>query len=431
MKANIKWQLMRLLQQIWVRVTLFSLLGLLTAFCGLWFNKYVPKDWVQAIGADSVDDILTILASSMLAVTTFSLNTMLGAYNSVSTNVTPRATQLLVQDQTTQNVLSSFVGAFVFSIVGIISLQAGVYGSRGKVVIFFVTLCVVAAVVFTLLRWINHLMSFGRFGEATQRVESATAKALTQQVEQRLTVPSLPSYWSAPEQAQPIYSNQIGYIQYIDIKSLQDLCADKNQYVYCVQQPGCFVTTATLIAYSVGLERACDHPIANAFVVEADRSFEQDPRFGFSVLAEVASRALSAAVNDAGTAINVLSRGTRLLANYDEQLRQQKEDAENKSTESEMVGTVFLKQLSEEELFDDFFTPIIRDGAGIIEVVMALLVVLEQLQQINATTYGPLVKQYVKYIVERAHAQMGLLHDKERVHSKAQAILQADPFIRS
>ena len=143
MKAHKIWELKRLFKEIWVRVTLFSLLGLVTALCGLWFNRYVPSDWADLVGADSVDSILTILASSMLAVTTFSLNTMLGAYNSVSTNVTPRATQLLIHDQTTQNVLSSFVGAFVFSIVGIISLQAGVYGSRGKVVIFAVTLVVV------------------------------------------------------------------------------------------------------------------------------------------------------------------------------------------------------------------------------------------------------------------------------------------------
>lgn len=427
MKAHIKWQLMRLFQQIWVRVTLFSLLGVVTAFCGLWFNKYVPKDWVEAIGADSVDDILTILASSMLAVTTFSLNTMLGAYNSVSTNVTPRATQLLIQDQTTQNVLSSFVGAFVFSIVGLISLQAGVYGSRGKVVIFFVTLCVVAAVVFTLLRWINHLMKFGRFGEATQRVEDATADALAQQVNQNQTIAHLPVYWQAPEQAQPVYSNKTGYIQYIDTQALNDLCTNENQHIYCIVQAGCFVTTATLIAYSVGLAPACDSDIADAFALEADRSFEQDPRFGFCVLAEVASKALSSAINDAGTAINVVSRGTRLLINYDEQRRQQQsKTGAKKETENEYLNTVFLMPLTDQELFDDFFTPIARDGAGIIEVVMALLVALEQLNKVNPIVYGPLVKQHVNHIVERAQAQMGLLYDRERVHAKAQEILQ-DP----
>lgn len=75
------------------------------------------------------------------------------------------------------------LGAFVFSIVGIISVQAGVYGSRGKVVIFAVTLVVVVIVVFALLRWINHLMPFGRFGEAAQRVENITAQALKMQAQ--------------------------------------------------------------------------------------------------------------------------------------------------------------------------------------------------------------------------------------------------------
>lgn len=70
MKAHKIWELRALLKEIWVRVTLFSLLGLVTALCGLWFNRYVPSDWADVVGA----------------------------YNSVSTNVTPRATQLLTHE---------------------------------------------------------------------------------------------------------------------------------------------------------------------------------------------------------------------------------------------------------------------------------------------------------------------------------------------
>lgn len=421
MKAHKIWELKRLFKEIWVRVTLFSLLGLVTALCGLWFNRYVPSDWADLVGADSVDSILTILASSMLAVTTFSLNTMLGAYNSVSTNVTPRATQLLIHDQTTQNVLSSFVGAFVFSIVGIISLQAGVYGSRGKVVIFAVTLVVVVVVVIALLRWINHLMQFGRFGEAAQRVENITAKSLKMQAQRPYKNAQLLSEnWTVPTQATAIYGPTNGYLQHIDVEALVELCTESNQRVFCVTQPGEFITTATVIAYSLGLKPEQNDVVHDAFVLAVNRSFEQDPCFGLRTLSEIASRALSAAVNDPGTAINIITRGTRLLANYSAQRQ-----TLNAQSKEQGECHVFVLQPTDAELFDEFFTPIARDGASLIEVMLSLVHALDQLAAVSPQNYAALAREHTDLLVQRASLGMVLTYDKARLQTKADELLNA------
>lgn len=92
----------------------------------------IPESVSVKVGAEAVDNILNILASSMLAVTTFSLSIMVTAYGSTTTNVTPRATRLVVEDVTTQNVLATFIGSFLFSLVGIIALNMGAYGERGE-----------------------------------------------------------------------------------------------------------------------------------------------------------------------------------------------------------------------------------------------------------------------------------------------------------
>lgn len=52
----------------------------------------------------------------------------------------------------------------------------------------------------------------------------------------------------------------------------------------------------------------------DALAVSITRNFDQDPRFGLAVLAGIAQRALSPAVNDPGTAIDILGRTVRLLA---------------------------------------------------------------------------------------------------------------------
>ncbi|MBN6379385.1 DUF2254 domain-containing protein, partial [Escherichia coli] len=133
--------------------TLFAIVAIITALLSILFKSMIPESVSVKVGAEAVDNILNILASSMLAVTTFSLSIMVTAYGSATTNVTPRATRLVVEDVTTQNVLATFIGSFLFSLVGIIALNMGAYGERGRVILFIVTLVVIALILITLLRW--------------------------------------------------------------------------------------------------------------------------------------------------------------------------------------------------------------------------------------------------------------------------------------
>lgn len=85
---------------------------------------------------------------------------------------------MLIQDSSAQNALATFVGSFLFSLVGIIALNAGVYGDSGRVVLFVGTIGVIAVIVITLLRWIDLLARFGRVGDAIDRVETAAVHAM-------------------------------------------------------------------------------------------------------------------------------------------------------------------------------------------------------------------------------------------------------------
>lgn len=75
--------------------------------------------------------------------------------------------------------------------------------------------------------------------------------------------------------------------------------------------PGEFVTTERPVGFAT--EAGFDKEILCAISIDPMRSFEADPSYGFFVLAEIASRALSPAVNDHGTAIKIITSITRLL----------------------------------------------------------------------------------------------------------------------
>lgn len=149
-------------RQLWLRVAAYSVLGLATALVAVVFRRWVPEDLALKIGTDAVDQVLSILASSMLAVATFSLATLVTAYTAVAALATPRAAKLLVSDGREQGSLATFVGAFIYAVLGIFALRTGYYGAQGRVILFFVTVVVVLLLVVTaLIRWIAQLSLLG------------------------------------------------------------------------------------------------------------------------------------------------------------------------------------------------------------------------------------------------------------------------------
>ncbi len=173
-----QWILLQLTRRLWVRAALIGLLGVCAAALATLAETLVPWEPRFDISAEAVNSILSIIASSMLTVTTFSLSVMTSAYSSATSNATPRATKLLIEDNMSQNVLSTFIGSFLFSIVGIVVLKIGAYGPQGRAVLFGVTIAVIALIVLSLLRWIDYLTQLGRVEKAAGRVETATRKAV-------------------------------------------------------------------------------------------------------------------------------------------------------------------------------------------------------------------------------------------------------------
>jgi len=369
-----KWQWLwrQLTHTLWIRSALFALLGVLAALLALTANLFLPKTFLPLhIGADAVDSVLNIIASSMLAVTTFSLSVMVTAYQAASSQVTPRATQLLIQDTTSQNVLGTFIGSFLYALVGIIALSTDAYGEAGRFFLFIVTLVVIVLIVVALLRWISHLTQFGRMPDSCGRVEKAAADA----IQHRLASPYLGGVCAnqEPFKSKFVLSGEVtGYVQHVDLPQLQEIAEAENCVFRLNLLPGKFITPLDTLLYAdKDMDEQSREKLLNAFLVKDTRSYEQDPRFGFVVLAEIASRALSPAVNDPGTAIDIIGRNLRLL-----QLYRQPEPQDQRPP----CPRIEVPPLDIEDIVNDAFAPIIRDAAAIVEVRIRLHKAIRQLQ---------------------------------------------------
>ena len=121
--SKLGWFLSRIRRTLWVRVVLYAVLGVVAAIAASLATRYLPWSLPLDISSDAIDSLLTVISSSMLAVTTFSVGALTSAYAGATSNGTPRATTLLAEDPVVQSALATFVGSFVFSIVGLVALR--------------------------------------------------------------------------------------------------------------------------------------------------------------------------------------------------------------------------------------------------------------------------------------------------------------------
>ena len=357
--------LRRLSSQLWLRVAMFAVLAILAVAGAHLAAPLVPEALSGRFGAQAVVPVLSILASSMLAVSTFSLGTMVSVHRGAAGTATPRVLQLMIADGTTQTVLSVFIGAFVYALTALILFHAGFDG--GAPLVLGVTLLVVAGVVIALIRWIGHLTTLGTLGDALSRAEAqASASLATLRRQPALGASPLTAATVIADGARDLPAPVSGVLQAIDVAGL---AACSHGPVWVLKRPGAVVLKGAPIARIGG--EADDAALARCFVIGKRRSYDQDPGLGLTVLSEIASRALSPAVNDPGTAIEVIGTVQRLLwdwgqADPDDGLRHPR---------------VFVPALAAADLVEAGLAPTARDGAAMIEVVRPLLAALKALEQ--------------------------------------------------
>lgn len=364
MTSKLQFLLERLREQLWIRPFLYSSLALLAALAGKQLDNVLPIDGDYFVEPETVEKILSLLAAMMLGVATFAVSSMVSAYAAASSAATPRAFALVLKDDISQKTLSTFVAAFIFSIISLIAVKTGYYRPPGVLLIFMATVLVLVWVVVAFVRWTDCIARLGRVGNTIDRVEEATRQALRKRQEAPFLNCKPFADFGAPGDL--LSTNEVGYLQHIDFPALQDACSAADANIKILRLPGAFITPDAPIAEIRTNGAKLDELKAicrSAFTIGGDRLFEDDPRFGVVVLSEIAARALSPSLNDPGTAIDIIGTLVRLLTEYTggEAVEQRAE-----------YSRIFVPALNIHDLFDDGFVAIARDGAGTIEVGIRL-----------------------------------------------------------
>lgn len=412
------------LRMLWVRVTGMGLLAVIAVGSSQIIEELLPQEVQNRISMESADRLLNIIASAMLAVTIFSLTVMVSTYQATASQFTPRIHQLIREDAITQNTLATFIGTYVYALTAIVLREVGFFGDEGALVLFCVTVLVLSLIVWSLIHWMQHLQVLGSLIDSCRQIEEMTRA----QFRERLDTPCLgasPLTGAPSEEGVEIETDQTGHIQIIHPEPLQHLAEELELDIYLLHEIGAFVFYGTPLVRITGLEDSPSEEtmdrlrrvVRNNIVVGVARSFDQDPRFGLLTMAQIASKALSPGINDPGTAIDIINRSGRILSVYRDETAEE---------DDPLHPRLHVRPLDPDDLIDDAFSAIARDGAAFHEVQQRLQKVMSGLMRHPDPGLCKAARRQAGEFLTRALEGMDWEPDRARLRASAEAGLEQD-----
>ena len=407
--------LMRALEaRLWLRPTLFALIASMVVIGAGFADKFVPWPFDVTIENGVIRSLLTIMASSMLAVTTFSVSVMLSAYSASISSSSPRAFDIVVAQSASKQVLSSFIGAFIFSVIGIVGLELGYFEETGRAVLFGITLWIFVWVTGTLVFWIDHVARLSTLESTIDKVSHRAVKALAAHFHDP-AVGGTPVHGAAkPAQTGiDVSSARLGALRHVDVPELAILARELDASIHVtipvgemtsVGWPLCRIVSDRAEALEIGDETIVR--IRNCFVVGGDIDASRDPVRPLRILSEIADRALSPGVNDPGTAIDVLDAIAEVF------VRAATIAAERAPAQAEPL--VLVPVVEPSAVFRAAFAQTARDGAAMVEVASHLVAVLDALEPVVPTGWRAALREEAAHARESARKALEGTRDGEQ-----------------
>ncbi|MFF2573705.1 DUF2254 domain-containing protein [Streptomyces sp. NPDC058084] len=295
---------------LWFVPTLGLVLGVLLAELALLTEgTNWPGGWHYS--ATTASGVLTAIVGAMVALLGFVVTIGVLVVQQATGTLSPRYMRLWYRDRLQKAVLATFTGTFAFAFSLLRRVEAGSIPDLG------VTLAGAAVAVSLVLL----LVYLNRFTHSLRPV--AIAELVTRLGENVFAEGAAAIRGAAPRGDRPLPSDVPvmrvrteggGAIQAFHVSALVAEAA-RHDCVFVVPRliGDSVVPGAVLFEVHGGGSRPDPERVLGLVALGAERTIEQDPAFALRVLVDIAIRALSPAVNDPTTAVQVINYIERFL----------------------------------------------------------------------------------------------------------------------
>ncbi len=268
--------------------------------------------WLFSGTADAARTILSVVAGSLITVISIAISLTMIALVQASAQFTPRLLRQFTASRTNQVVLGAYTATFIFALLVLRTVRSADHGDP-----FVPALSVTVAVGLSLLclglliYFIHHMSQSLQVAVILDQVRHEFIESIDAMFPEGVgdgALDPLPASIVAQQmqridQPELLRSKRAGFIRRIDEQTLQDAPFGSATWLWVRPQIGDYIASGTVIAALDCMEhdQLADH-IRGAFVIDRERTTQQDPLFAIRQLVDVALKALSPGINDMTTA---------------------------------------------------------------------------------------------------------------------------------
>ncbi len=276
-------------------------------------------DWLAfGGGPTSAQQILATIATSMMTFTGLVFTISVVVLQLASSQFSPRVLRTFLRDRGSQVPLGIFTATFVYALIVLVQIRIG---SIGPVFVpalsVTVALLLVLASLVAFVYFVNHVAQSIRVSHI---IESVAAETRTVIDAVHVDGNHAPAPYGQPvdldlgERRQVIsLDRRGGALAGLDIAGLIDVARRHHCVLWLVRDMGDFVAEDGPLFEVYGDSGVPVREVLRQVDIARERSMRQDPAYGFRQLVDIGEKALSPALNDPTTAVQVLDRLLDLL----------------------------------------------------------------------------------------------------------------------
>lgn len=300
---------------LWVVPFVLLVLGIVLGYLASELDETFP-DLTLGLSPDGAKSILSTISSGMLTFTGVVFSVVLLAIQFGSSQFSPRLLRVLFRRWTTKLAFGTFLATYDFTLIAQARVEPA--GDPGFVPAVSVVIALIL-IMASLILFIALLSTVANGLRAANVVRSIGRDGL--RVIERMYPESLPSdaVRTVPESIpgpfrQVTFAAKAGVIVAIDLRSLVTAARRSGATIVMVPAVGDFIIPGEPLFAVEGEHRRFPDRFYRRMVATGDeRTIEQDPKFAFRLLVDIANKGLSRAINDPTTAVQAIDQVNALL----------------------------------------------------------------------------------------------------------------------
>jgi uncharacterized membrane protein len=389
-------------------------------------------DYLFSGGPDAARTVLSVIAGSLITVTSLTFSLTVVTLQLASSQFSPRLLRTFTRDRVVHATLALLLATFTYALAVLRTVRASLDSPSAFVPQMSVSLAFLLglASVLGLVIFLAHLARQLRVESLLKDVHAETSAVMDKLLtgpaaEQNDLVSS-----TAPPSATPLRARRSGFLTSTDERALLVAAADADAVVSIDRLPGDFLVAGTPLGLTwrsggavfdesavADVEKRVSRAVRTGF----ERTAAEDIAFGLRQLVDVAVKALSPGINDPTTAVHALGHVSALLceaAGRDLGPRLVRDDQKR--------VRVVLRRPDLRTLLDLALTQPRRYGAGDPEVLARLLLLLRELAwSTSRPEHRRLIGEHVDILADVAERQDFCAPERLRLQEEVRHVRKA------